>query len=98
MPTINSLQGYRGIETGYEWDGASVPRWFWPLVGHPLNGKVIVASLVHDWLCERAATYSERVLADAVFYYLLASQGVAYWRRALMYAAVRAYGRLTWWR
>lgn len=40
------------IPRGYEFDGASVPRLFWGLLGYMPFGLHIVAALEHDWLCD----------------------------------------------
>ena len=95
---VNSLGVDFVIPAGFIWDGLSIPRIFWVFVGHPYSARGIVPSLVHDWLCDRLCNYPERLLADAVFFYLLSSQGVPYWRRALLYGAVRIWGRVKWWR
>ena len=40
------------IPTGYIWDGASIPRVFWRLIGSKTDNKFLVPSLIHDVLCE----------------------------------------------
>jgi hypothetical protein len=81
---------------GDSWDGASIPRFFWSLFGHPLLAEYRWASLWHDRLCESSRTIEDRTIADAVFLRLLAAAGV--WRpfRMLMWAAVRIYGLTAW--
>ncbi len=84
------------VPQGYESDGASIPRIAWPLIGHPFMGKFMRAATVHDWLCEQSETYGQRAVADGVFVELLRRDGVKWWRRALMYLAVRAYAVCVW--
>jgi hypothetical protein len=81
---------------GYNWDGASIPRLMWPVMGHPLQADLRLASLAHDWLCEHSATMAERTMADAVLLYLLAQAGVAGWRRWCIWLAVRWYAFFVW--
>ena len=87
------------VPDGYTFDGASIPRFAWSLVGTPFAPELIMAACAHDWLCEHVTTYEQRVIADACFMARLAMDGVPYWRRAAMYLAVRFYARVIWsWR
>lgn len=36
----------------YTWDGATIPRAFWRLIGAKTDNKFLIPSLVHDVLCE----------------------------------------------
>lgn len=81
---------------GYSWDGASIPRICWPIVGHPLEADLRLASLVHDWRCEHATTPAERMVGDALFLELLHGAGLPRWRRVAMWIAVRLYSLLCW--
>ena len=38
------------IPKGFIFDGASIPRFFWRVVGHPFHPKRVIAALVHDAL------------------------------------------------
>ena len=52
------------IPVGYEWDGSSVPFFLqgtFPRWRHP------IASVKHDWRCEKATNESERKFADEQF-------------------------------
>lgn len=40
------------IQAGYDYDGASINRIFWRLIGSKENIEFKIASLVHDVLCE----------------------------------------------
>lgn len=87
------------IPQDYVFDGASIPAVFWLIVGTPFDPEVIRAACVHDWLCDHVESYQERVVGDSAFFKLLKDDGVPYWRRALMYLAVRTYARFWWsWR
>lgn len=83
------------IPEGYEFDGASIPRWAWSLIGYPFEPDLILAACVHDWYCERSSSYYERVIGDTVFLKLLADAQVPRWRRSLMFLAVRSYSLIT---
>lgn len=92
---ISDAQGIMHLVTippGYVFDGATIPRFVWSVIGHPYDPTYVLAACVHDWYCdtaERVKDYQLRVIGDAVFFSLLARAGVAEWRRLLMYSAVR---------
>jgi hypothetical protein len=83
-------------QAGDSWDGASIPRWAWSIIGHPLEQQFRWASYWHDRLCEQSRTWAQRRLADAVLLVLLHEAGVTYWRRTAMWLAVRAYAWIVW--
>jgi hypothetical protein len=83
------------IPEGYIFDGATIPRLVWSVIGHPFDPKYIDAAAVHDWYCDRAAElrdYQLRVIGDAVFFALLRRAGVSWLKRSSMYLVVRIYG------
>ena len=47
-----TLEAYE--PAGASWDGASIPRPFWGIFGHPLEADFRLASYWHDRLCEAA--------------------------------------------
>ena len=84
---------------GNTYDGASIPRWAWSIIGHPLEQRFRWPSYWHDRLCESSLTWADRRLADAMLLVLLEEAGVGYWRRTVMWIAVRLYAWLWWsWR
>jgi len=91
---VESLDAKITVLPGFVWDGASVPRFFWRLVGAPMNGKYVPAALLHDVLY--AAEMFPREKCDAVFLEFMAQLGVAWWRRTAMYLAVRLGGGAVW--
>ena len=86
-------------QAGSSYDGASIPRLFWSLIGHPLEEQFRWASFWHDRLCEESSTWAGRRFADATLLVLLDREKVAYWRRTAMWIAVRLYAWGIWsWR
>lgn len=76
------------VPTGFESDGASVPRPFWFLF--PPSGPYTPAAILHDWFCvERCvpSAIAHRMLLEAMH-----SLGVPRRIRWPMYAAVRVFG------
>ena len=60
------------IPSGYAWDGATIPRVFWRLIGSKTDNKFLVPSLIHDVLCENHHYIdSNRYFSTMVFERLL---------------------------
>lgn len=91
------------VPAGFETDGASVPRIFFPLIS--AWDLSFSAPIVHDYLYRtqgrpltvypsaRAFTRRE---TDRIFRYLQEDEGVWWWRRWSSWFAVRLFGFLAW--
>lgn len=77
------------VPAGFESDGASVPRWAWPLF--PPVGRYFAAAVVHDYLLWGNAEWTR---ANAAFRRALVELDISGWRLFLLVASVRIYG---WW-
>ena len=77
------------VPMDFIYDGASIPRFLWSVVGHPF-GKYAPAAVLHDYLY----TYHKypRRTVDKIFLEAMCVIGVKGWRRRIMYAAVRLFG------
>jgi hypothetical protein len=94
-PYALTVDGWHiSISVGFEFDGASIPRFFWRVVGHPMQGEALPASLIHD------AMYRTRLMdkeqADNLFYRLLRINEVGRIKSWLMYRAVKHFGGGSW--
>lgn len=78
------------VPTGTVVNGASIPRWLWPLVGHPWSGDVREASVIHDHFCEtKSRTWQD---VHRAFHDALIANGVSPAKARLLYAAVYRFG------
>ena len=92
--TVESL-GYRGtIKKGFDFDGASIPKWLWSIYGSPLNGNYVVASLIHDGLY--ASQKISKKISDKIFLDIMKQSNVGYIKRTSMYLAVKMFGGKDW--
>ena len=82
------------VPEGFIFDGASIPKFGWLILGPPFEPEFIIPACVHDWICEHAETYADRMIGDTIFFKLLTHEDVKYWKRAIMYALVRLYAIL----
>jgi len=76
------------VPVGFHTDLASVPRPLWAFI--PPYGRYIRAAIIHDYLYIKGGL--PRRGADRVFLSLMKTDGVPFWKRTLMYAAVRGFG------
>ena len=73
------------IPKGYCFDGASVPRFFWRIIGSNTDNKFLVAAMVHDYMCENHdCIASDRALSSKVFNALLETGDVGMFKRFFM--------------
>lgn len=83
------------IKSGYCYDGASIPRVFWRLIGSNTNAEFLVPSLIHDVLCENHQYIgNDRELSSRVFRALLISAGVSELKANVMFEAVNLFQAL----
>lgn len=82
------------INKGYCYDGASIPRMFWRLIGAPTDNKFLIAALVHDYLCENHhLILNDREFSTEVFNALLEESEVNKFKRFLMKYSVDTFQR-----
>ena len=83
----------------YCFDGATVPRFFWRVIGPNTDNKFLIAALVHDVLCENHHFIDyDRHFSTEVFNVLLESSEVFCFKRFLMKNSVDFYQRFCGWR
>ena len=80
------------IPAGFVTDFASVPRILWPLIS-PWGNHGICA-ILHDYLYRYGVF--DRVVCDALFLEAMRVSGVGAFKRRVIYASVRVWGRYAW--
>jgi hypothetical protein len=86
------------IPKGYTWDGASIPRIFWRLIGAKTDSAFLIPSMIHDVLCENHNYVNDdRYFADRVFEKLLKVSGVSSFNRWLMFHSVDNWQKFCKW-
>jgi len=86
--------GIVAVKPGFKFDGASIPKLFWSLVGSPFTGKYQRPALLHDALY--GAEIFPRKICDEIFLEYMKEEGVGWWKRNLMWIAVRSFGGFVW--
>lgn len=79
------------VPAGFVSDFASVPRL--PGAFMLAGDTAHAAAVIHDWLYSKGG--NSRALADAIFREAMEAEGVPWWRRWLMWGAVRTFGGFT---
>jgi len=86
------------IPKGYCYDGASVPKVFWRVIGSNTDNKFLLAALVHDVLCEHHNYVdNDRKFSSEVFNVLLECAEVYPLKRYLMKNSVDFFQRFCGW-
>lgn len=78
------------IQPGYVTDGASIPRAFWRLIGHPF-GAYFPAALLHDIFYDTHVVSREQ--ADKALRDLMRLLPLTSWRASAIHRAVRIGGK-----
>ena len=83
------------IPKGYCYDGASIPRLFWRLIGSNTDNHFLIPALIHDILCENHHYVdSDRAFSTEVFNALLEASGVCSVKRFFMKNSVATFQTL----
>ena len=91
---VESLGYSITVKKGFDFDGASIPKWLWSIYGSPLNGNYVVASLIHDGLY--ASQKVSKRISDKIFLDVMKQSNVGYIKRTSMYLAVAMFGGKDW--
>lgn len=80
------------IPKGYCYDGATIPRFFWRIIGAKTDNKFLIPALIHDILCENHQYVNgDRFFATEVFNALLEASNVFCIKRFFMKNSVNLY-------
>lgn len=83
------------IPKGYCYDGASIPRLFWRVIGSNTDNRFLIPALIHDVLCENHDFVDyDRKFSTNVFNALLEVSEVNSFQRFLMKNSVDVFQKL----
>lgn len=54
------------IFSGYTWNGADIPRFFWRVIGSRTDNDFLIASMLHDYLLEFKSYILKEVLKNQI--------------------------------
>jgi hypothetical protein len=82
------------VGAGLRVDGASIPRFFWRVIGCPLRGRYAPGAAIHDGFYKSHVVTRRK--ADQLFLEMLRDLGVGEPKALAMYSAVRIGGGRAW--
>ena len=83
------------IPKDYCYDGATIPRLFWRVIGSNTDNSFLIAALIHDVLCENHKYIdNDRELSSRVFKALLIASGVSEIKAGIMFSAVDVFQKI----
>ncbi len=83
------------IPKGYCYDGASIPRLFWRVIGSNTDNRFLIPALIHDVLCEHHEYVdNDRKFSSNVFKALLEASDVYPMKRFFMKNSVDLFQKL----
>ena len=87
------------IPKGYCYDGASIPKLFWRVIGSNTDNRFLVAALIHDVLCENHNYIdNDKNFSTEVFNALLEASRVNAFKRFWMKHSVNIFQTFCGWR
>ena len=86
------------IPKGYCYDGASIPKAFWRIIGSNTDNKFLIPALIHDVLCENHNYIdNDRAFSTEVFNALLEAGKVNAFKRFWMKNTVNIFQMFCSW-
>ena len=86
------------IPKGYCYDGATIPKFFWRVIGSSTDNSFLIPALIHDILCENHNYINnDRAFSSKVFNALLEVADVPAFKRFLMKNSVDIFQRTQGW-
>ena len=93
--SYETSKGLVVVPKGFRTDYASVPKIFRNIIN--TYGDHTRAAVIHDWLYRNGHKLGvSRKEADKVFLEVMKEQGVGFFKRQLMYRAVRSFGMFSY--
>jgi len=81
---------------GFDFDGASIPRWAWSIIGDPLALDIQIAALFHDLLyCAHLPDWP-KALADSLFLEIQQACAGSWMKRKITTTIVKSLGWTAW--
>lgn len=78
----------------FRYDGATIHRLLWWIIGSKTNPKFRIPALIHDYMCNNKYCVDfRRNFSSRVFRAMLEVAGVKKWRKNIMYFAVDVWQR-----
>jgi hypothetical protein len=86
------------IKERYTWDGATIPRLLWFIIGAKGSPEFLIASMLHDVVCQNKYMLNgNRYLSSLILRETLLSCGTPKWKADVMFFSVDLWQRTQGW-
>jgi hypothetical protein len=83
----------KNVPTGFKFNGSSIPRVAWTLLGEsPMRGAHVHASVVHDYEYQNDELDVTRKESDDLYYKMCIQHGMSKGKAWIMWASIRVFG------
>ena len=79
------------VPKGFISDGATIPRFLWPVIGHPMD-HYAQAAFLHDYICRELRDRYNRKEGEVIMLEAMKVLGIPFWKRRIMYRGLRMFG------
>ncbi len=83
------------VKEGFIFDGASIPRWLWSVIGQPFDPNWCGAALIHDALYA-GELLSRRACDKELFHAMRRTSKIGHAKARKFFIAVDTFGGCTW--
>ena len=104
LESLEVTISYRGITykftipKKYKWDGATIPKLFWRVIGSKTDNTFLIASCIHDVLCEQKHYIdNNRLLSSKILKALLITGGTSEFKANIMFITVDNFQKFCNW-
>ena len=83
------------VNKGFEFDGASIPKFFWRLITHPFSSKIVRPAMLHDFGYRFGNRTKDK--EDSMFKEMMEFENrLPIWKQKAIYQAVDKFGQSSW--
>lgn len=91
------LPNYKGfVPKGFKTDGASIPRLFWSIYP-PYRSEYFSACVIHDFLCEKAKSKADYMLANEVLKEAMQTLGINKFKIFVFFHSCNLFHKIKCW-
>lgn len=84
------------VPVGFECDGASVPCFLWSSVSPKIDNRTLAGAIAHDYIYRNHPYGWTKSEADSMFYDIIRSDGLSWWKAQKAYLGVKLFGCYAW--
>ena len=83
------------VPKGFVCDGATIPKFLWLVIGHPMDAYA-QAAFLHDYICKHLRDKYNRKQGEQIMLEAMKVLGISLWKRRIIYRGLRLFGWYCW--